>query len=133
MTGREPAVRTFRPPHAVKWVALVAAVIFLAVTVLSFRVNGWSWVTIVLAGIVPLGVAGFLDTMTQRVELHPEHLVVVRNLMKASYPRNGFTRVTWAKGVPVSLQLTSGKWVQLPGVGTSSQGLVNTLRAWIRS
>jgi hypothetical protein len=30
-------------------------------------------------------------------------------------------------------QTTSGEWVHLPGVGTSSQGLVNTLRAWIKS
>jgi hypothetical protein len=44
-----------------------------------------------------------------------------------------FVKVQWEKGVPVSLQSTSGQWVHLPGVGSTAQGLVNTLRAWLKA
>ena len=127
-----PAVRTFRAPRWLAAFALLAACMFFVGTVLSYRAEGWSWVTIAFLGLVPIGIAGFLDALTQRVELHQEHLIVVRNLRKASHPRSAITRVTWAKGVPVSLQLTSGNWIHLPGVGPSRQGLVNTLRAWLK-
>ena len=127
MSGRE--VRTYRSPAWVKVFALVASIVFLAGAVMSYRVEGWSWVTLAFVGLVPIGAAGLLDALTQRIELHQEHLVVVRNLRKVSYPRSAFSRVTWGKGVPVSLQSTSGNWIQLPGVGSSGQGLVNTLRA----
>jgi hypothetical protein len=35
--------------------------------------------------------------------------------------------------VPVSVETTSGDWIALPGVGSSSQGMVNTLRAWLKN
>jgi hypothetical protein len=129
----KPVVRTFRPPRWVKVFALLCASIFPVVGVLSYRAEGWSWITTALIGFTLFGVLGVLDALTQRVELHQEHLIVVRNLRKTSYPRSTFTSVTWAKGVPVSLQCTSGSWIRLPGVGPSPQGMVNTLRAWIKA
>jgi hypothetical protein len=44
-----------------------------------------------------------------------------------------FVKVQSGKGIPVSLQSTSGQWIHLPGVGSTGQGLVNTLRAWLKA
>jgi hypothetical protein len=133
MTDSQGAVRTFRTPAWVKAVVSLAAAVFVAGGVVSYRVGGWSWTTLASAGLIALGIAGWLDVVTQRVELHHDRLVVVRNLRKATYPRSACARATWGKGVPVTVQLTSGTWVELPGVGPSAKGMVNALRAWIGS
>jgi hypothetical protein len=124
--------RTFRSSPSFVVVAAVAALLFAAGGLVSQRVGGFSWVTIAFLCLVPLGIAGVIDALTQRIELHEEHIVIVYNLRRREYPRSLFVKAHWSKGVPVSLQTTSGEWVHLPGVGSSSQGLVNTLRAWIR-
>jgi hypothetical protein len=126
-------VRMFRAPRPVVVAAMVAAVLFLAVASASYRFNGLSWVTLTLLALVPVGIAGVVDTLTQRIELHREHIVVVRNLRRREYPRSMFVKAQWGKGVPVSLQTTSGQWIHLPGVGSTAQGLVNTLRAWLKA
>ena len=100
---------------------------------LSYRINGTSWITVTLLALIPIGLAGVADALTQRIELHPEHIVVVHNLRRREYPRSMFVKAKWGKGVPVSLQSTSGKWIRLPGVGSTAQGLVNTLRAWLKA
>jgi len=126
-------VRMFRAPRWAVAAAMVSAVLFLAVAYLSYRFNGLSWVTVTLLVLVPIGIAGAVDALTQRIELHREHIVVVRNLRRREYPRRMFVKAQWGKGVPVSLQSTSGEWIHLPGVGSTAQGLVNTLRAWLKA
>ena len=126
-------VRTFRSPRWVSVVAALSVLLILGVALLSFRIEGLSWVTITLLCLAPVGVAGFIDALTQRFELHEERIVVVRNLRKREYPRSMFVKAQWGKGVPVSLQCASGEWVHLPGVGSSAQGIVNTLRAWLKA
>jgi hypothetical protein len=133
MTPDAGQVRSFR---TTRWVAVAAAVsagLFLAGAVLCYWLYGLtSWLTVVFLCLVPLGLAGVADVVTQRVELHAERMVVVRNLRRREYPRRLFVKAQWSKGAPVSLQTTAGEWVNLPGVGTSNQGLANTLRAWIQ-
>jgi len=124
-------VRTFRAPRSIVAVVAFCALLLLAVALVSFKSQGLSSGTTVLFCLIPVGVAGALDAVISRVELHEEHLVVVRNLRKREYARSSFQKAQWGKGVPVTLQLKSGGWVTLPGVGPSSQGLVNSLRAWL--
>jgi hypothetical protein len=126
-------VRMFRAPRWVVVAAMLSAVLFLAVAYLSYRFNRLSWVTVSLLVLVPIGIAGAADALTQRIEVHREHIVVVRNLRRREYPRSMFVKVQWGKGVPVSLQSSSGQWIHLPGVGSTAQGLVNVLRAWLKA
>ena len=127
----EHDVRIFRSPRWVVIVTALAAALFVAGAAWSYTTHGLSWMTIAYFGLGLFGVIGLLDALTQRIELHAEHLVVVRNLVRREYPRRLFVKAQWAKGVPVTLQTTSGEWIELPGVGSSAQGLVNTLRAWL--
>jgi len=95
--------------------------------------EGWSWLAIggVFASVV--AVAGALDVLTSRVELRPEHLVVVTNLMRRDYLRSELVGASWAKGGPVTLQFKSGACLRLPTVGSSSQGVSSSVRAWLGS
>jgi hypothetical protein len=125
------AARVFRSPRWAVVSVVASALVFLVVAGVSWRVRGMDGVTVLLLGLVLLGIAGVLDILTQRIELHREHIVLVQNLRRREYPRNLFVKAQWGKGVPVSLQTADGRWVHLPGVGPTAQGLVNTLRAWL--
>ena len=77
-------------------VTAIAAVLFAAGAFVSYRALGLSWVTVVFVGLVALGIAGILDALTQRIELHDDRLVIVRNLRRRAYPRaNGCTFPAW--------------------------------------
>ena len=114
-------------------VSVTCAALFAAVAIVAYWTGGPAWVTLVLFALTIFAALGVLDVVTQRVELHQDRMVIVRNLRRREYPRAMFVKAQWAKGVPVSLQTTTGEWVQLPAVGGTSQGLVNTLRAWIKT
>lgn len=125
-------MRAFRSSRSMIVVSVGCAALFTAVAIVAYLTRGASWVIVGLFALAAFAAAGVLDVMTQRFELHEDRLVVVRNFRRREYPRAMFVKAQWAKGVPVSLQTTTGEWIQLPAVGGSSQGLVNTLRAWIR-
>jgi drug/metabolite transporter (DMT)-like permease len=125
-------MRVFRPSLWIAVFAAVAAVMFVVLAYFTHRSKGWSWTAIALLCLVPVGVAGVLDALTCRIELTDEQLIVVENLRRRQYSRSAFVRATWAKGVPASLQLESGQWLQLPNVSVGNQGLANALRAWLR-
>jgi hypothetical protein len=40
--------------------------------------------------------------------------------------------VSWEKGGGVFLKLTAGGFAKLPELGYNSQGLTNTVRAWLK-
>jgi len=52
---------------------------------------------------------------------------------KTVIPKNEIVRVTWEAGCGVSLLLSDGAWAKLPDLGENSQGLTNSLRAWLRA
>jgi hypothetical protein len=124
-------LRELRAPPAMKAIAAGALFAFVSVAAVAYAVQGWSLITVVLVALVAVGVAGAADVATMRVTLLPESIVIVRNLRRRAYSRTAFVKATWAKGAPVALQRETGEWIELPPVGTSSQGTVNTLRAWL--
>jgi hypothetical protein len=93
---------------------------------------GWSLLSVASAILAPLSLAGFVDSLTARVKLYPDKLVVVSNLRRREYSRTMFVRATYGKGVPVALQYTTGEWLQLPNSIGGGLGMANTLRAWLQ-
>ena len=124
--------RVFRAPRWVQAASACSALLFLVVAILSYRTDGLSLVTLALLSLVPIAVLGLIDAITQRIELHPDHIVIVRNLSRRKYPRDMFVKAQWGKGVPTALLTNADSWIDLPGVGTSGLGLANSLRAWIK-
>jgi hypothetical protein len=94
--------------------------------------EGRSLLAVFATLLVPLSVAGLIDSLVARVELHPEKLVLVSNFRRREYPRSAFVRATWGKGGPISLEYASGGWLHLPSFVAGGIGMVNTLRDWLR-
>lgn len=51
---------------------------------------------------------------------------------KTAIARSDFVKVTWEAGCGVSLLLTDGTWAKVPDLGQNSQGLTNSIRAWLK-
>lgn len=117
------------------WVRLFCGFGALAVPAAAwilYTERGLSWltlVTIVLAVFAPLA---FLDAMTARVELHPEHLVIVSNLRRRKYRRGDLRRVSCERGVEAAIAHVDEYWIQLPAVGPDNQSLCHSLSTWLK-
>ncbi|MFO1487627.1 MAG: hypothetical protein U1F65_04035 [Verrucomicrobiota bacterium] len=80
-----------------------------------------------------VGLLWLVDIFTQRIVLDTDgiRIVSLSDRQRLSIPRSEIESVTWEKGCGASLKLRDGKWVRLPSVGRNTQGLTNTIRAWL--
>jgi hypothetical protein len=121
-----------RPSRSEGWITLTTFLVFAACTAGAFLAGmAWEYRVIFLA-LCGLGIAAFGELSIRRVTLERGGLSFVRNFRRCTLPRERIESVTWAKGAGVSLRLTDGRWVALPNVGSSPQGVTNTIRAWLR-
>jgi hypothetical protein len=104
--------------------------IFVAGLVFSF-VSARTTLFYPFLGLTVLGLLAIVETLMTRVELHDGHIATASLFARRTYPRSEITSVTWAKGSPVSLQLTGTKWVHLPNTGHSSPKVAGAIRAWL--
>lgn len=128
----EVPTRRFATPAWLRALCAFGAIAFPVATYSIYSAEGLSWPA--LGGVVAtvLAAAGAVDAFTAKVELFPERMVVVANLVRREYLRSEFVGVTWAKGVPVMLTFRSGAHLRLPDVGANAQGVSNSVRAWLR-
>jgi hypothetical protein len=128
---------TASPSHrftAPTWMRAMTAVLALAFPAAAIGLvlsEGWSGMALVSVALVPLGLLGVVESFGRRMELYPDHLVVVANLRRRSYARSAFVAASWAKGVPVALEYVGGGYLRLPEVGASTASVGQTLRAWL--
>jgi hypothetical protein len=132
-TAATTAVKIFRSPRALIIMVGVSTLLFILAAIGMYVTGGLTLLGVAGFGLAIFGVVAFVDTMLSRVLLYPEELEIYSNFRLRRYPRSAFVNATWAKGCPVTLQLREGGWLKLPPVGSgSAQGMVNTLRAWIK-
>ena len=122
----------FVAPTWMRATSVLAFALFAAACTHEFLANGGTVTAWVLMGLAVLGALGIAEVVTARVDLYPERIVIVSNLRKSAFPRGSFVRASWAKGVSVTLERSDGSFLKLPDVGGNSQGLTNSLRAWIK-
>jgi hypothetical protein len=111
---------------------LAAAILFVSGAVFSYLQSDWSWTSLGLAGLSILGGAGVLELVTTRIVLSEDALECNSLWSRRRYAAADIASVTWEWGSGVSVKLTSGGWAKLPELGYNSQGLANTLRAWLK-
>jgi hypothetical protein len=128
----EPDRRTIRPPAWFIALPGAATLIALGAAAALYRYPGGTIYFYIALGVAALGLAGCLEVATSRLELTPDALEVRWLWSRRRYTRSDIQAVKWEWGMPVALQLTAGGWAKLPSVGLGSQGLANTLRAWLR-
>ena len=124
--------REFRPPRWIVASCALGAVLF---PLAAWSLYGKEGVTLLVAlsvGMCALAIAGLVDALTTVVRITDDKIVIRANLRSRSYLRSEFVSATWAKDCPVALERRGGASVRLPSVGSSAQGVVNTLRAWLK-
>lgn len=109
---------------------LAAEALFVTGAAWTYGVRGWTFTSIGLTGMSLFGLAAILDTLTQRVVLEDDRLVVGRFWGSQSYAREQIVQVSDAKGSPTSMRLADGRIVRLPFVGNS---MGTSIRAWLKS
>jgi hypothetical protein len=72
-----------------------------------------------------------INVVTTGVCLYADSLSITSGFRWRNLARQLIARVTWAKGVGVSLALADGEFVRLPDVG-NSQSVSNSIRAWLK-
>lgn len=121
--------RNFRSGRGMRLAIVLTTLLFLAGAVMTYRLQGWTWVSIAFACGTLFCIAGIVEALLIRVQLTEESLVVRDLRGRRSYRRDDITRVEEGKGGPTSIQLMSDRWVKLPPVGSS---LGNSIRAWLK-
>lgn len=122
----------FRPPRSSWILLLLTTLIFFVVAIGSFilALEWWYRVAaVLLASACPVSLA---ELATQRVQLEGGTMTIVDKFRRRTLNCSEISKVTWAKGMGVAVQLLNGEWVKLPPVGTSHQGVTNTIRAWVK-
>ena len=110
----------------------VAKMLFVAGFIFMYARSGWSFTTIGFAVMTMIGALGFVELGTTRVILADDFIDMGPIWKRRQLSRDEIKRVTWAKGAGVALELNSGGWVKVPELGFNSQGLTNTIRAWLK-
>jgi hypothetical protein len=96
---------------------------------MTYRLRGWSWVSIGLTLGSIMGLAGVIETLALKISLTDDAMLVTDYRGRRRYAMADIARVEEAKGVPTAILLKDGRWVKLPAVGSD---LGNSIRAWLR-
>ncbi len=124
---------SFRPrPTRILW-TVVVSIVFAVVTYISYRTEGTNWVTLVLSGMFVFSLAGIVETLTDYMTLEDDEIRFRSTFRTVRIPKQDIEKVEWAAGCGVSVLRKSGKWTEVPDLGHGSQGIANSIRAWLRS
>jgi hypothetical protein len=126
------AVQSLRPKPWILIAVATAAAMFVVGFVFTYTQSGWSWVSLTFAGMTLLGIGGVIEVATSRVSLYDDALECGTIWSRRCHPVADIASVSWEKGGGVFLKLKSGGFAQLPELGYNSQGLTNTVRAWLK-
>jgi hypothetical protein len=110
-------------------VSMLVAALFATGAVMTYRLRGWTWVSVGLACMTVVGVGAIVESLVLCVRLTDDAVIVTDLRGRRRYPLTEITKVEEAKGVPTAILLMDGRWVKLPAVGSS---LGNSIRVWIK-
>ena len=121
--------RDFRAGLLMTLLSAGATLLFAAVTYLTYRTRGWTWVSMGMAGAVIIGIGGIVESLIVRIQLTDDAMIVTDLRGRKRYSITDIERIEETKGGPPAILLKQGRWVKLPSVSVS---LGNSVRAWLR-
>ena len=121
--------KSFRDPGWISPLALLFAVISFLVA-WYFRGDEW-WLTVFFVCFGGLCLAGALESRASYMQLGDDELEFRRNFQRTIIEKSEIERVTWESGCGVSVKLRNGSWVAVPSFAKNSQGITNSIRAWL--
>ena len=122
----------FKPPF-------VANIVFVVLGVSSFAVGYYlqndaeAWLSYFFFAFGVVGLAALFESLTSYIRLEDDALCLRSRFTTSRVLRSKIRKVTWEKGSGVTLEFLDGSWVRLPEMFQNSQGLCNSIRAWLRS
>jgi len=128
----EDTPRILRPRSSLYVILAVAKMLFVAGLVFTYARSGWTFTSVGFAVMTLVAALGFVEIGTTRLIIADDYLDVGPIWKRRRYQRADIKRVTWEKGAGVVLELNRGGWAKLPELGFNSQGLTNTIRAWLK-
>lgn len=114
------------------WIVLFVMLtgLFAAGAFVTYRQNGWTWVSIGMAvATVVLGLGSIIETLVLRIELTDDALIATDLRGRRRYDVEAIDRIEEAKGCPPALLLKDGTSAKLPSVGNS---VGNSVRSWLK-
>jgi len=132
MSRRSRARTEFRAKHWLKLGTLLVAAVASTLFAYSILAKGLALQTWTLGAISAIAVAGLVEALVARVSLEERGIRVFSLHRRYFVPRADIESVTWEAGSTVALRLTSGAWVKLPDLGHNTQGIANSIRAWLQ-
>jgi hypothetical protein len=125
--------RIFRTAPWLIGAVAAADMLFVGGAWFSYWSQGLGMMTMLYIGLATFGVLGIVEALTARLLLADDALHVTKFWTRRSYPRETIRQATYAKGCPVTLELSNGQWAKLPDLGHNTQGITNSIRAWLRA
>jgi len=119
----------FQYPRWSVVVALAAGGLSLYVAYV-YRLDEW-WLPVFYVGFGLLCVLASWECLVSYMYLGEDVLEYRMNLKLVRIKKDEIEKVTWAAGCGVSVQLSNGSWEELPTFGKNSQGITNSVRAWL--
>jgi hypothetical protein len=77
---------------------------------MTYRLRGWSWVSIGLTLGSIMGLAGVIETLALKISLTDDAMLVTDYRGRRRYAMADIARVEEAKGVPTAILLKDGRW-----------------------
>ncbi len=74
---------------------------------------------------------GAISLLFTKIIMHPDKLEIQTLFENRILAKDSMQKVTWGRGVGVSLQLKDGSMVKIPDLG-NSQSVCNSIRAWMK-
>jgi hypothetical protein len=121
--------REFRAGVAATLLTIAATALFSTAGIVTYRISGWSWLTIGMVVAVIIGVLGIVESLVVRIQLTDDEMIVTDLRGRRRFTVAEIERIEEAKGGPPALRLKEGRWVKLPSVGNS---LGTSVRAWLK-
>ena len=111
---------------------LVVTAGFAAAAMYFYREEGLTWLSAFFIGFSVFGVAGIIESFLAYIRLEETEIRFRETFRTTAIQKDDIEKVTWEAGCGVSLKLRDGQWVKVPDLGQNSQGLTNSIRAWLR-
>ena len=124
--------QTLRPARWLVIAVIASAVLVSIGAVWMYRIGGWSSTSVTLTLLCLISAGALVELAILRVSFSREVMKVVHLWSVRSLRRDDIRSVIWESGAGVSLKLANGEWFKLPELGLNSQGVANTLRAWLK-
>lgn len=121
---------------AAPWIRATIAAVAVGssgVAVFLYSQDGVSWISGFFIAFSIICIAGVIESFSMFIALDDDQIRFRGSFRKTVIPKSDIESVTWEAGCGVSLRLKNGRWESVPDLGINSQGLVNSVRSWLKT